>query len=110
MQREYSAPFELFLLVTLCADKSGTLVTLQARSVVHFDEFFSQEPRVVLAGEGYGNGRPICDKDGTLGTFRAQSVVHFDESLDQRPRVIVAEVGCGNRHPVCVYRVEVLDA
>ena len=64
MQREYSAPSKLFLLVTLRADKSGTLEALQAWSVVRFDEFFSQEPRVDLAGEGTATDAQSVTKMG----------------------------------------------
>ena len=50
MRREYSAQSKLFLLVTPRADRGGTLETLQARSVVHFDQFFSQEPPCRFGG------------------------------------------------------------
>lgn len=43
-----------------CADKNGTLFTFRAQSVVHFEEFFIQKPRVELAEQGYDLKNPIC--------------------------------------------------
>ena len=44
-----------------CADKNGTLETFRAQSVVHFEEFFIQKPRVEVAEEGYDNKHPFCE-------------------------------------------------
>lgn len=66
-----------------CADKNGTLLTFRAQSVVHFEDFFIQKPRVELAEEGYDTKHPICEDHFEVLDDKTEECDGFQMTLEQ---------------------------
>jgi len=87
-----------------CADKNGTLFSFRAQSVVHFEEFFYQKPRVELAEQGYDTKHPICENHFEVLDEKTEECDGLQFTLEQSSCQIAGKVQRAQNEFDCAWK------